>query len=70
MLKLKYLNKKYFFNKNGPIDEENQNIVIKILKTSVLNLKNFFNLKITYLDSRKNRWLEQSPRREAFKYPD
>ena len=27
MLKTKYLNKKYFFNKNGPIDEETQNIV-------------------------------------------
>jgi len=27
MLKAKYLNKKYFFNKNGPIDEETQNIV-------------------------------------------
>ena len=29
MLKKKYLNKKYFFAKKGPIDEETQNIVNK-----------------------------------------
>jgi hypothetical protein len=27
MLRRKYLNKKYFFSKNGPIDEETQNMV-------------------------------------------
>ena len=29
MLKMRYLNKKYFFAKKGPIDEETQNIVSK-----------------------------------------
>jgi hypothetical protein len=27
MLRKKYLNKKYLFSKNGPLDEETQNIV-------------------------------------------
>ena len=46
MLKAKYLNKKYFFNKNGPIDEENQNIVIISLKATFL--KRFFLAKKNY----------------------
>lgn len=65
MLKAKYLNKKYFFNKNGPIDEENQNLVIKSenfsVKTQLYGSIFILNFKILEKIGGWNKVLEEKP---------
>jgi len=67
MLRKKYLNKKYLFSKNGPLDEETQNLVSESIHFFIW-IEKFIKQLNRLKDIGENRWLEGDVRRLASKF--